>query len=194
MPMLRRILIVAAAFVVAAAPAHAMQRPELLMSAGATTLVNGDPGDGGVSLSISSMWPADPPFTFGLMLFADDCGTDLGRLYDQHDGVDLGTVETRHRFAYGAAWRADAALPGVGRWAPFASATWGAYRLQDDARGDVLDAKTSTGFSIGAGVRRPFLGSGALGVSARWHAVERGPSTGWLSAGLDWQWYLGRRP
>jgi hypothetical protein len=184
----------ACAALVLAAPAHAMQRPEVLVTVGSTTMVDGDPGEGGMSLSLSTMWETDTPFEVGLMVFADDCGTDMGRLHDMHDGSDLGTVENLHRFAYGGAWRVDAPLPALpGRFAPFASASWGAYRVQDDVRGEPSGAITATGFSVGAGVRHAFLPSSSIGASGRWHRVQRGPSAGWLDVSLDWQTRWGRR-
>ncbi len=75
-----------------------------------------------------------------------------------------------------------------------ASATWGAYRVQDDVRGIPLRAVSTTGLSFGGEVRRALMGGGALGASAQWHRVLDGPTSGWLSAGLDWQWRWGRRP
>jgi hypothetical protein len=194
--MLKQLLAMAAcaALALGAADAQAMRLPELSLAAGSTTLVNGDPGGGGLAASMSAMWAADSPWTFGLTVFADDMGTDLAHYRDVHDGSDLGAYEAAHRFAYGAAWRVDAALPERGRWEPFASATWGAYRIQDDARGVQLAGFSSTGLSVGAGIRHPALATGAVGLTARWHRLQRGPSNGWLSTELDWQWRWGRRP
>lgn len=183
-----------AALALVAGSAQAMQLPDVSVGAGSSALVNGDPSGGGLSASMSAMWDADSPWSFGLMVFADDMGTDLAQFRDVNDGSDRGTYEARHRFAYGAAWRVDAALPMRGRWSPYASATWGAYRLQDDTRGDVLAATSATGMSLGAGVRHAALTRGTLGLSARWHRLQRGPSNGWLSAELDWQWLWGRQP
>jgi hypothetical protein len=185
-------LVVAAA--IASSPAYALQRPEISITAGRAAVVSGEPGDGGLAMSLSATWAIDAPLRAGFILHADDCGTDMGRLRDQRSNADLGAVAALHRFAYGAGWRVDAMLPAAGRWTPFASATLGVYRVQDDVRGAVVTATTATGFSLGGGVRRDIAGFGALGVSARWNRVQRGPSGGWLSAGLDWQARRGRRP
>ena len=183
-----------AALALGAADAQAMRLPDLSIAGGATSVVQGTPGNGGLSASMSAMWAAEGPWSFGLMVFTDDMGTELAHYRDIHDGSDLGTYETAHRFAYGAAWRADAALPERARWEPYLSATWGAYRLQDDARGIAFAANSSTGLGLGVGVRRPALATGAVGLAARWHLLQRGPSSGWLSTELEWQWRWGRRP
>jgi hypothetical protein len=191
---MRRFLMTVTTLAVLATPAAALQNPELILAAGTTTAVSGDPGDGGLALSVSALWTLDPPFRAGLVLQADDCGTRLGRLRAAGTNADLGAVAVIHRSSWGGGWRFDAQLPALGRWQPFTSATLGLYRVQDDVRGTVRTATTSTGASLGGGVRRAFTGFGALGMSARWNRVERGPSNGWLSAGLDWQVKWGKRP
>jgi hypothetical protein len=176
-----------------AAPAGALPTPDLVAALGGTSLVAGEPDRGGATLSLSALWPVEGPWAFGLMVFADDMGTDLGRLRDPNDGTDLGATALRHRFAFGAAWRMDAALPALGRWEPHASGTWGAYRVQDDVRGEPVGALCATGVSLGAGLRYP-LGLGSLGAAARWHRLMRGDAEQWLSAGIDWQWRWGHKP
>ena len=77
--MLKHLLALAAcaSLALGAADAQAMRLPDLSFAAGSTSLVDGDPGGGGLSGSVSAMWAADAPWTFGLMVFADDLGTDL---------------------------------------------------------------------------------------------------------------------
>jgi hypothetical protein len=191
---LRTLAAVAALALAVAAPAHALRTPDLLIAIGRTTAVSGEPGGGGMSASATGLWRIEGPFAAGLTVFADDMGTDLGRLVDANDGSDIGTVEEAHRFAYGAAWRFDADLPSRAAWEPYLSLTWGGYRVQDDVRGDVRGALTSTGVGIGAGVRRHIAASGAVGLCARWHEVFRGDAEHWLSVTADWQWHWGPKP
>jgi hypothetical protein len=190
-----RAAVAAAALALAtAAPADALVTPDLVLALGRTTAVAGEPGGGGMSAAVSALWRLEGPLAGGLTVFADDMGTDLGRLRDANDGSDIGTIEEAHRFAYGAAWRLDAALPGRGGLEPYLTATWGAYRVQDDVRGEVRGALTSTGVGAGIGVRRHIARTGALGLCARWHEVLRGDAGRWLSVTADWQWHWGPRP
>jgi hypothetical protein len=190
---MRRTILLLVTLAILASPASAALNPDLVLTAGRTLAVSGEPNEGGLALAASAMWDLAPPIRAGVILHADDLGTLMGRLYDERTGEDLGAVEVLHRMTWGAGWRFDAELPDLGTWKPFVSGTFGVYRVADDVRGDPLAATTSTGLGVGAGVRRTMAGFGALGVSARWNALQSGPVSGWLSLGLDWQVRLGKR-
>jgi len=187
--MTRRAIVVAIlAVALGASPAAALPPPELSLTAGGAFGVSSPPDEGGASLSLGAMWAFDAPFSFGPMLFADDLGARIGRLKDPNDGTDLGATEDAHRFAFGGAWRFDAGLPSLGSWEPFASAAYGIYRIQDDRLGVTQGALTTAGASIGAGIRRPLPGWGALGVSVRYHQLTNELVRHYVSAGVDWSW------
>src|SRR4029453_5911416 len=115
--------------------------------------------------------------------FADDLGTEIGRLSDPNDpSIDLGAVETAHRLVWGGAWRLQARLggwrldPTMGAWhgwSPTASASWGVYRVHDDVRGEVVDAVSSTGFGLGLGAEHAFSPRHALGFGMRYQIGRR---------------------
>ncbi len=71
---------------------------------------------------------------------------------------------------------------------PFASATWGFYRVTDDVRGDELDSVGSTGFSLAMGARRPLGRHFALGAVVRYHRLFNDRLGRLMSAGLDCAW------
>lgn len=179
------VLLVAA---LAAAPAAAFQPPAMSGTIGRTLAVTGEPDDGGWSLALGATWPIEERLRFGLGVFADDMGAGFGRLSDPNDGTDLGIVPERHRATLGAAWRLDAEFAPRRGWAPFASGTWGAYRIADDFRGQGAGAVGATGFSLGAGVRRPLAGRVAFGASVRYHRLFDDRVGRWVTAGVDWAW------
>src|SRR5512140_578549 len=79
-----------------------LPRPGLSLSAGRTFAVSGDPGDGGLSLAIAPRWAVSERARFGVVVFADDMGTNLVELTDPNDGTPLGTASDVHRWAWGA--------------------------------------------------------------------------------------------
>ncbi|HYM81103.1 MAG TPA: hypothetical protein VEY91_06795 [Candidatus Limnocylindria bacterium] len=170
------------------AVASGFPAPELVGDFGRTLGVLGAPDEGGFSLALAALWPAHSRARFGVMAFADDLGSRIGRLEDPNDGTDLGAVETIHRWTYGGGWRIDVGFPGRWGWDPFASGTWGAYRLEDDHRGEVSRALSSIGFSLGAGVVRPVSGRAALGVGVRYHRVFNDVAGRYLSVAAQWRW------
>lgn len=179
--------------------AAALLPPELTGGIGGTFGAAHGPAGGGLSLGLSALWRFDGPFAFGPMVFADDLGTEVGRLFDANDGTDIGASERGHRLTYGAAWRVDAEGPiAARRWRPFAGITWGAYRLQADHLGVPKDAVSATGASVAAGVRYVtgrHHGDGvpraAFGVSYRYHRVFNDRVDGYSSVAVDWSWPLG---
>ena len=178
--------LLASAAVCAAAPAGAGPAPGIEASAGGTLAISGESGDGGWSLALSPMWSLEDRFSFGVTFFADDMGTELGRLRDPNDGTDLGATELGHAFVLGAAWRLDREWGSLLTWMPYVSGTWGYYTVTDDRRGRVERRVGSTGFSLGAGVRRAVTDRHAVGTSIRYHRLFNdriGRYVGWA---VDW--------
>lgn len=172
----------------AVSPAHAGWPPEMTGSVGHTLAITGQPDEGGFSIAVGALWPVQGPVRFGVSGFADDMGARLGRLSDPNDGADLGTVSLDHRMTLGGAWRLDADFPARHGWAPFASGTWGVYRVADDSRGKSLGSVGTTGFSLGAGVRRPLAGRFSFGASVRYHRLFNDRAGRFVAAGVDWAW------
>jgi hypothetical protein len=164
-------------------------RPELTGSLGGSFAVLGLPSGGGTSASLAAMWPVAPRLSFGVMLHGDDAGSIVDSLRDeQGHGLVYGRIEQIHRAAWGASWRLDAAAPARLGTTPFASATWGYYRVADDLRGDRLSSAGSTGFSLAAGARWPLSGHFDLGAVVRYHRLFNDREGRFMSAGLDCAW------
>ena len=180
-----------AALLVAALPVHAragVPRPELTGALGRTLAVTGAPDEGGLSFALATLWPVQEHVRFGVGAFADDIGSNLGRLSDPNDGTDLGVVALDHRMVVGAAWRLDAELPPVRAWVPYASGTWGISRVADDHRGIASGSIGTTGFSLGGGIRHPLAGRLSLGASVRYHRLFNDRTGRFVTAGVDWGW------
>ncbi|MEK7329617.1 MAG: hypothetical protein AAB113_02325 [Candidatus Eisenbacteria bacterium] len=171
-----------------AAAAGAGARAEVVAGVGGTTAVEGEPGDGGASLSLSLLWPLEDHFRFGLMGFADDLGQRRGRLVAP-GGFDLGPVAEVHRAAIGAAWRMEAHLPSVGAYDSFVAATWGAYRVTDDVRGATTQTLDAAGFGLGFGLARRVAGAHGAGITLRYQQLSRGAAQRYLSAAVEWRWH-----
>jgi hypothetical protein len=169
-------------------------RPALVVSAGGTFAVTGTPDGGGLSFSISPMWPVTERVRFGLVAYADDMGSTLVELRDPNDGTSLGTAADLHRWAWGAAWRADADVWSLGRWAGGASGAWGYWRVEDDRRGQNLAAASALGFTLGADARHPVGRARDIGLALRYHRLSLDRSAGWrrvdryASAALELRW------
>ena len=161
-------------------------RPELSGTLGKSFAVLGEPSGGGSSASLAAMWPVASRLSFGVMLHGDDAGSTVDSLRDeQGQGLPYGKIEQVHRAAWGASWRLDAAAPARFGVIPFASATWGYYRIVDDLRGDVISSVGSTGFSLAAGARWPIGPHFALGAVVRYHRLFNDLEGRFMSAGLD---------
>lgn len=160
-----------------AAPRFVM--PDLVFAAGGTFAVTGEPGDGGASLSAAALWPVLDRVRFGVQGFADDVGTDIVELHDPNDGTPIGTTADLHRWAWGAAWRAEADLWSRGRWSAGASGGLGWWRVEDDQRGESRAAGSAVGFRLGLEARRR-LGLGRdLGLEVNYHRLSEGSSDTW---------------
>jgi len=169
-------------------------RPGLLLAAGRTFAVSGEPGDGGLSLAIAPAWPVHERARVGLALFADDMGTSLVELTDPNDGTPLGTASDVHRWTYGAAWCGEYDLLQHGRWTGGASGAFGYWRIEDDVRGTTVAAGSALGLVLGATVRRDIGGSRELGFAVRFHKLTQEKSADWqrvdqyASAALELRW------
>jgi hypothetical protein len=164
-------------------------RPELGGSLGSSFAVHGAPSNGGTSASLSALWPVAPRLTLGVMLHGDDAGSTVDSLRDgQGRGLAYGRIEQIHRAAWGASWRLDASARKRFGATPFASATWGYYRVADDLRGVEQSSVGSTGFSLGAGARWPLGRHFALGAVVRYHRLFNDREGRFMSAGFDCAW------
>jgi hypothetical protein len=164
-------------------------RPDLTGAAGGTFAVLGTPDGGGASVSLAALWPVSRRLAFGVMLHGDDAGSTVDSLRDaQGRGLAYGKIEQLHRAAWGLSWRLDAAAPPWRGVTPYASATWGYYRITDDVRGDELGHVGSTGFSLAAGARRALGLHFALGTFVRYHRLFNDREGRFMSAGLDGTW------
>ena len=194
-------LVLALALVGPAGAGAADWRPEVTGSVGGTLAVLGEPGGGGAAVDAGFLWPVQDGIAFGFGVLADDLGEDMGRLRDPKNGSDLGPVPARHRWAMAVVWRADVRPPerfglksrlplGLG-WIlhePFASGTWGYYRIADEARGEKVDDVGSIGFSLAAGLRGRIGRNLAVGPTVRYHRLFNDRAGRYVSAGLDWSW------
>jgi hypothetical protein len=127
--------------------------------------------------------------SFGVMLHGDDAGSTLDSLRDEQGrGLEYGKIEQVHRAAWGMSWRLDVAAPARFKATPFASATWGYYRVADDLRGEKLSSVGSAGFSLAAGAHWQFGRYVALGPVVRYHRLFNDREGRFMSAGLDCAW------
>jgi hypothetical protein len=182
------LLVAALAAVTASHPSPALAaRPDVALAAGTTAAIEGKPGAGGPSLSVSLLWPVEDHFRIGVMGLADDLGEENGRLIGPGD-VDLGPVAGLHRSTIGAVWRMEAHLPRAGAYDPFVAATWGAYRVSDDLRGVSVSRFAAAGFGLGVGLARRLGGAQAAGITARYQQLSRGAAQRYLSAAVEWRW------
>ena len=163
-------------------------RPELIGAAGATAAVQGGPGAGGPSFSLSLMWPVDERVRFGVMAFTDDLGDRTGRLRDSQ-GADLGPISVLHQAARGAAGRAEAHMAGGRRYDAFALGTWGVYRVGDDVRGARVRRTNAGGLGLGVGVTRTVSATQTAGLTLRYQQLWRGVIQRYLSASVEWRWH-----
>jgi hypothetical protein len=169
--------------------AQALPAPTWTGSVGHTLAVVGEPNEGGWSIAAGALWPLDlEPLSFGISYFAEDAGQRFSRFTDVNDGEDLGTVLDQHRAAWSLSWRLDADLAERKGWRPFASSTFGYYRVVNDARGQIQSRVGSAGFSLGAGLRHALGAHGALGASVRYHRLDNDVLGRFVSAGVDWSW------
>ena len=76
-------------------------------------------------------------------------------------------------------------------WSPVGNASWGVWRVQDDVRGDIQQAVTSTGFGLGVGLDRPLSDRHAIGIGVRYDRLFNDVVGRYMSGGVNWRWRLG---
>jgi hypothetical protein len=181
-------------------PANALSHPEVNLAAGKTLRADSAPAQGGLSIVMAPMWPISDHARFGVSVFADDIGSELGQLYDPNNNISLGTAAFAHRWAWGGAWRGDVDVARAGSWTASASGTWGWWRIEDDLRGTNVASASAVGLGLGGEVRRPIAASQTLGIIVRWQRLfaQRNSSyrrvQHYASAALEWGWAGARRP
>ena len=174
-------------------PARAAS-PELVVSAGSSLAVNGDPGTGGLAGTLGLLWPVEGRFAFGPALFVDDLGTGLAQLSDPNTGTPLGNVAALHRLSFGGEWRAEVRLHQNRRTRWLWGAGFGYTRQERDTRGQVNDAvsgvlaSTSTVFLLQAAHGHAFGATIALRRAFVNRESVVGRSTNWATAALEWRW------
>ena len=181
-------------------PAHAWSRPEVNLAAGTTLGADNLPAQGGLSVVLAPMWPITDHARFGVSVFADDIGSELGQLRDPNNNTSLGTAAFAHRWTWGGAWRGDVDVARAGRWTASASGTWGWWRIEDDLRGTNVASASAVGVGLGGEMRRPIAPSQTLGIIVRWQRLfaQRNSSyrrvQHYASAALEWGWAGAQRP
>ena len=181
--------VVAALLLAPAAAAAGSWAPALVGSAGGTFAVLGEPNEGGASAALAALWPVGERLSFGVMVHGDDAGALVDSLRDDSGtALPVGKVELAHRAAWGVSWRLDASAPPRFGLTPTLSATWGVYRVVDDARGTELRHVGSTGWSVAAGARRGLGSHLDLGAYVRYHRLFNDLEGRFMSAGLEGSW------
>ena len=185
----RIVLGTALAVALAAPPASAAA--SISGTVGGTMAILGNVKEGGLALSGSVLWPLDYRWGLeaGVCGFADDFGSVLQDLRDPATNLPSGQAEDVHRAAYSGSFRLDARPWRARVWEPFASGTWGLYRLRDDRLGDTRREWSSTGWSLGAGVRRALRGRATIGAEVRYHRLFNDDAGRYASAALEWGWH-----
>ena len=174
--------------------AGAAARPEIIAGLGGTFATTGTPDGGGLSSSLTMRWPVGERGAFGVRAFADDIGTQQGRLRDPNDGTDLGTTALTHRWSYGATWRGDYALHRGERWGGGVTGDWGYWRIEDDSRGQLSSAVSAVGFVLGGSLDRTFGATNTGSLVLRYHRIftDRDVAPNlvgrYASAAIEWSW------
>jgi hypothetical protein len=194
-------VVVAGALLAAASrPAHAWSSPEVVLAAGKTLGADSAPARGGLSFAMTPMWPISDHARFGVSVFADDIGSELGELRDPNNNTSLGTAAFAHRWTWGAAWRGDVDVARAGPWTASASGAWGWWRIEDDLRGTNVASASAVGVGLGGEMRRSIAPAQTLGLIVRWQRLfaQRNSSyrrvQHYASAALEWGWAGARRP
>lgn len=198
--MMMEMVIAVALLAAASRPAGAWSRPELKLGLGQTLGADSKPAQGGLSVALAPMWRVSDHTRFGVTVFADDIGSELGPLYDPNNSVSLGTTALAHRWTWGGAWRGDVDVARAGRWTAAASGTWGWWRTEDDLRGANIASASAVGIGLGGEARRQVAPTHALGLVVRWQRLfaQRNSSyrrvQHYASAALEWSWASAPRP
>ena len=181
----------------AAGPASAlpsMLPPELVVGAGWTMAVNGEPGTGGAAGTVAAQWPFAARWSFGASIFAQDMGTEVSTLHDPNSGESLGSVATTHRWSYGLEWRAETTLRERSQLRWEGTGGFGYARQERDQRGVVNDAVSGITAMVGLTGLWQTKHAHAFGATLlyRHQFVDTQPSpdraTRCMSAQLEWRW------
>jgi hypothetical protein len=186
-----------AAALLAAAPARAlpsMLPPELVVGAGWTMGVDGEPGTGGAAGTIAAQWPFAARWSFGGAFFAQDQGTLVEPLTDPNSGELLGEVATTHRWSYGLEWRAETTLRERGQLRWQGTGGFGYARQERDQHGVVNDAVSGITAMAGLTGLWQTKHAHAFGVTLLYRHqfvdTEASPdrATHCVSAQFEWRW------
>jgi hypothetical protein len=169
---------------------------EVALAVGTTVGVNGNPGGGGASGSLAFLWPFEQRFAFGVVLFADDFGTDFVDLKDPNTGQPLGTVASLHRMGYGAGWRGEARIlhSEERRWRFLWGADFAYARQERDQRGLTDNAVSGVLVATGPKFVWRTVGGHSFGGALAWkHAfmsLDADPdrATDWAQLAFVWRW------
>ena len=170
--------------------------PEVAVSVGTTVGVNGNPGGGGASGSLAFLWPFERNFALGVVLFADDFGTDFEELRDLNTGEPLGTVAALHRMGYGVGWRTEARLlhSDERRWRFLWGVDFAYARQERDIRGTADNAVSGVLVATGPKFLWRTTGGHSFGGALGWkHAfmstkMDPDRSTDWAHLAFVWRW------
>jgi len=194
-PLLATLLLAASAL-----PARAFPLPEVMAEAGRTFAVDtpksGVFDQGGFSMALSALWPAEDFLRIGASFFADDLGSLTTELFDnsQNPPVSLGLFDLAHANVYGAKWRMEVVGPRVRRLDTFARGDFGAYKFRTDQYGTVLTESVKVGWALGGGIMLPLRANHAIGITVAFDRVFSDFTRDYMTADLAWHWRPGARP
>lgn len=186
-----------AVLALAAGPARALPSvlpPELVIGAGWTMGVDGEPGSGGAAATVAAQWPFASRWSFGGAFFMQDMGTEVSALHDPNTGEPLGSVATMHRWSYGLEWRAETTFRETGSLAWQWNGGFGWARQERDERGVVNDAVSGITASTGLTGLWRTKHAHAFGLTLQYRHqfvdTEASPdrATRCVSAQVEWRW------
>ena len=193
-PFLAALLLVASA-----PPARASVMPEVTFEMGRSFAVDSPKSgvfdQGGFSMAVSALWPAEDFLRIGAAVFADDLGSLTAELLDhsQNPPASLGLFTLAHADAYGGAWRMEVLGPRLRRLDTFARGDFGAYWLHTDQHGTVLTESVKVGWALGGGIMLPLRDNHAVGITVAYDRVFSDFIRDYMTADLAWHWRPGVR-
>jgi len=169
--------------------------PALSLDVGKTGAISGPYTDGGISLGLGASWrveeaPWAVPIRFGVMAYFDDMGSHVDDLVDG-SGNYIGLATTGHQAVFGGAFRLDYEPSLRMSWKPYASGTWGYYRIENDVRGVSAGGVSAPGFSLGAGIGHHLYEGHSIGLVVRYHRLFDDVTGRYVSGALEWGWRSG---
>ena len=194
-PFLAALLLAASAL-----PVRAVPLPGIVAEVGRTfaveSPVSGAFDQGGFSMALSALWPAEDMLRIGVSAFADDIGSLTGERVDhsQSPPASLGVFDLAHANAYGGAWRMEVAGPRLRRLETFARGDWGIYWFRIDQYGTVVSKSVKAGWSLGGGVMLAVGENHAVGITIAFDRVFYDSTRDYMTAAFAWHWRPGSRP